>query len=158
MIFVVVGTQEPFDRLIKSIDQWAGQTGYREIFAQISHAQYKPVNFSFTDFISPEIFNDRFTSASLIVSHAGMGTIISALRFSKPIIVMPRLATYHEHRNDHQLATAKSFGKLGYVKDVYSEEELFSALDAAADLKPSPPIGTSASNSLIKAIRQFIEV
>ncbi len=24
MIFVVVGTQEPFDRLIKAIDKWAG--------------------------------------------------------------------------------------------------------------------------------------
>lgn len=157
MIFVVVGTQEPFDRLIRSIDHWAGKRAYRDIYAQISNSEYKPVNFESTDFIPPDIFNSKFNSADLIVSHAGMGTIISALQFSKPIIVMPRLSCYHEHRNDHQLATAKSFGKLGFVNDVYNEEELFAALDAAGDLKPSPVIGSGASESLIETIKKFIE-
>lgn len=155
-IFVVVGTQEPFDRMLKAIDAWALKTEFTGIFAQISKAAYIPKGFESTDFISPELFDQKFMTADLIVSHAGMGTIISALQHSKPIIVMPRLARYHEHRNDHQLATAQSFSKLGYVKAVYSEAELNDALDQASVMKPAPVIGPGASESLVAFIRDFI--
>lgn len=157
MIFLVVGTQEPFDRLVKSIDDWAGKTGNKDIFGQISRATYLPANFEYTDFIAPEQFIEKFQSADIIVGHAGMGTIIQALQHSKPIIVMPRLARYHETRNDHQLSTAKSLGRLGYVKDVYTEEELFVALDESKSIQPSEPIGESASQSLINCISDFIK-
>lgn len=156
-IFVVVGTQEPFDRMIRAIDKWAGDNPGNEIFAQISHAGYLPVNMGYTDFITPDIFDQRFSEADLIVSHAGMGTIISALRNSKPIVVMPRLAQYHEHRNDHQLATAKSFEKLGYVNAAYTDTELFSFLSNAASLSAAPPIGSSASPALLSILKQFVE-
>jgi UDP-N-acetylglucosamine transferase subunit ALG13 len=156
-IFVVVGTQEPFDRMVKTIDLWARNNSTHSIFAQISRAEYKPEFIGFTDFISPELFDQHFNEADLIVSHAGMGTIISALRHSKPIIVMPRLASMHEHRNDHQLATAKSFEKLGYVKAVYSEKELYNELNTAESIVPAPVIGPGASNELINTLKNFIE-
>lgn len=155
-IFVVVGTQEPFDRMVKAVDQWAEGNRSVHVFAQISNTEYIPKWFESTDFISPDLFDIKFREADLIVSHAGMGTIISALQHSKPIIVMPRLARFHEHRNDHQLATAKSFGKLGFVRDVYSESDLMEALDAAADLKPAPPIGPGASDELTDFLRNYI--
>jgi UDP-N-acetylglucosamine transferase subunit ALG13 len=157
MIFLVVGTQEPFDRLVKSIDDWAGKTGNKDIFGQISRASYLPANFEYTDFIAPKQFNEKFQSADIIVGHAGMGTIIQALQHYKPIIVMPRLSRFHETRNDHQFSTAKSLGRLGYVKDVYTEEELFSALNEAKSIQPSGPIGESASQSLIDYISDFIK-
>jgi UDP-N-acetylglucosamine transferase subunit ALG13 len=156
-IFVVVGTQEPFDRMVKTIDLWARNNSTHSVFAQISRTEYKPESIGFTDFISPELFDQHFNEADLIVSHAGMGTIISALRHSKPIIVMPRLASMHEHRNDHQLATAKSFEKLGYVQAVYSKEELFKALDSAERIEPAAKIGTGASTGLINTIKNFID-
>ncbi|NTW23651.1 MAG: glycosyl transferase family 28 [Lentimicrobium sp.] len=155
-IFVVVGTQEPFDRLIKAIDDWVVRNGHSDVFAQISNAPYIPKGFESTDFISPELFDQKFMEADLIVSHAGMGTIISALRHSKPIIVMPRLAKYHEHRNDHQLATARSFGKLGYVKDVYDSAGLYAALDNSKTMKPAPKIGSAASEQLLTFLKLFI--
>lgn len=155
-VFVVVGTQEPFNRLIKAMDTWAVKNSFTNIFAQISRADYIPTGFESTDFISPDVFDRKFKEADLIVSHAGMGTIISALQHSKPIIVMPRLAQFHEHRNDHQLATAKSFGKLGYVKDVYSEVELFEAMDFASSMKPAPAIGPGASDQLLEYLKAFI--
>ena len=155
-IFIVVGTQEPFDRMIKAIDIWTGMNQGHTIFAQISRAHYEPKSFQFTDFIAPALFDARFKEADLIISHAGMGTIISALANGKPIIVMPRLAANHEHRNDHQLATAKSFEKLGFVKAVYSENELHDALDSAQSLKAAKIIGSDASPELIKTIQSFI--
>ncbi len=155
-IFIVVGTQEPFDRMIKIIDLWAGKNNKHTFFAQISKALYKPITLPFTDFISPELFDEHFNKADLIISHAGMGTIISALTIGKPIIVMPRLASNHEHRNDHQLATARSFEKLDYVKAVYNEAELIQALDEAKKIIPAEKIGPGASPELIKTIQLFI--
>jgi UDP-N-acetylglucosamine transferase subunit ALG13 len=157
MILVVVGTQEPFDRLVRAIDDWAGKNGNKDIFGQISRASYLPINFEFTDFIPPKQFNEKFLTADVIVGHAGMGIILQALQHSKPIIVMPRLAGLHETRNDHQLSTAKSLGRLGYVRDVYSEDELFSALDAAKSIKPANPIGDSASLSLLNYLSDFLK-
>lgn len=155
-IFIVVGTQEPFDRMIKAIDEWAGENKEHSIFAQISRAQYQPKSFPFTDFIDPELFDMRFGDADLIISHAGMGTIISALANGKPIIVMPRLAVNHEHRNDHQVDTAKSFEELNLVKAVYSNQEMYDALDLAQSLKAAKKIGPDASEDLIQAILSFI--
>lgn len=156
-IFIVVGTQEPFDRMIRIIDLWAGKNDKHTFFAQISKAHYTPKAFPYTDFISPELFDEHFNKADLIISHAGMGTIISALTIGKPIIVMPRLASNHEHRNDHQLATARSFEELGYVKAVYSEAELIQALDEAEKIAPAVKIGPGASSELIATIQDFIK-
>lgn len=156
MIFVVVGTQEPFDRLIKWIDDWSAKTGYHDILAQIASSSYKPKNFDWFDFIPINQFDEKFKEADLIVSHAGMGTIISALQYNKPIIVMPRLAKFREHRNDHQLATANSFSKAGYVKSVYSEDELYTALRERDSIKPVPPISNYASEELLGTIRNFL--
>lgn len=156
MIFIVVGTQEPFDRLIKYMDEWAGIYKYPNIIAQIAHSSYKPSNFEWFDFIPVTEFDNKFKQANLIVSHAGMGSILSALQYSKPIIVMPRLADLKEHRNDHQVATAKSFSKLGYVNAVYSKEELFASLNKRNEIKPVPPINHQASNLLLSTLQEFI--
>lgn len=155
-IFIVVGTQEPFDRMIKIIDEWASKNDKHKIFAQISKAVYQPKSFAFTEFISPELFDEHFNNADLIISHAGMGTIISALTAGKPIIVMPRSAKNHEQRNDHQIATAKSFEKLGYVKAVYNETDFIQALNEAEKIKVTKVIGSDASPQLIKAIQNII--
>jgi len=156
-IFIVTGTQEPFDRLIKAVDEWAGAHPGNTILAQISNASYKPQNMQWVDFIPPQEFDQQFRDAELIMSHAGMGTIISALRYSKPIVVMPRLAQFREHRNDHQLATARSFEKLGFVKAVYSAGELTDALAQAENIEPALPIGADASPQLIGFIKKFVE-
>ncbi len=157
MIFVVVGTQEPFDRLIKYIDEWSAVSLYTDIIAQISNAKYIPKNFQWFDFITPEAFDDQFKNAELIISHAGMGTIISALQYSKPIIVMPRLAKFHEHRNDHQLATANSFSKLNMVNAAFNKEELFQLLNNRQKLLPASSITPYASAELTSLITQFIQ-
>src|SRR4051812_19665164 len=99
MIFVTIGTQEPFDRLIKAIDElcpFVDQT----IIAQVSKANYKVKNVKVFEFLQPREFDMYFKEASLIISHAGMGTIISALVNQKPIIVLPRLLELGEHRSN----------------------------------------------------------
>jgi UDP-N-acetylglucosamine transferase subunit ALG13 len=156
MIFVIAGTQEPFDRMMQVIDKWAGLSNH-DVFGQIAKAEYMPQNFPFVDFISPIAFNEKFLEADIIISHAGMGTIIMALEHQKPILIMPRLAKFGEHRNDHQLATAKGFEKLGLVNVAYNESELLEKLNLLHTFKPARKIGKFADDQLINTIRSFIK-
>ena len=113
MIFIVVGSQEPFDRLIKAVDLWASENKHKNVFAQIGKTNLRPRHINWTEFLPPQVFEEKLKQAQIIISHAGRGTILNALYHSKPIIVMPRLFHFHEQRNDHQLATARSLSRLG---------------------------------------------
>ena len=108
------------------------------------------------DFIAPDEFNNIFDKARLIISHAGMGTILSALQKGKPIIVFPRIAAMGEHRNEHQMATARKFKELGSVNVAMNEEEL-KAMLLNGEQTALQHIGNSASPSLIQSIEEFID-
>ncbi len=125
MIFLTVGTQFPFDRLIKSVDQaFDGRLINEEIFAQIGETSYKPLNFESVVSLEKKLFDKRLREASSVISHAGMGTITMALKNHKPLLVMPRLKRYREHVNDHQVATARKFEELGHILAVYDAKDL----------------------------------
>ena len=84
-----------------------------------------------------------------------MGSIISALQKRKPIIVFPRIAALGEHRNEHQMATAKKMKKLGFVYVALDEKELKKML-FSKDLHCLHELGESASSSLIQSITDYI--
>jgi UDP-N-acetylglucosamine transferase subunit ALG13 len=107
MIFVTVGVQLPFDRLVRAVDAWAGERMRSDVFAQIGPSQYRPQHIEFRAFVEPPEFRRLVECADAVVAHAGMGSIITALELAKPLIVMPRRAELGEHRNDHQLSTAR---------------------------------------------------
>jgi UDP-N-acetylglucosamine transferase subunit ALG13 len=110
MIFLTVGTQLPFDRLVAAVDAWAARHPGQRVFGQIADpgpAGHRPRNFDWVAELDPTEFDRRFRAASHIVAHAGMGTIIGALGAAKPLLVMPRRAHLGEQRNDHQLATVR---------------------------------------------------
>jgi len=156
MIFVTVGTDQPFDRMMKVVDRWAGDAGRKDIFAQIGEGGWEPRHVPFVNFLEPVEFKTRFAQASLIVGHAGMGTILSALLHGKPILVMPKLARLGEHRNEHQTATAKRMMELGNVNVAFDEDEMLAKLELVDSLRPRTPIGSHASGPLIEGLRSFI--
>lgn len=125
MIFLTVGTQFPFDRLVKAVDRAAGTNGFDEhIVAQIGESTYCPENFEAAAAFEKALFDRNFNEADSIISHAGMGTITMALDQRKPLLVMPRLKKYGEVVNDHQLAIAKKFEQLGYLLVAYHTEDV----------------------------------
>lgn len=124
MIFVTMGTQIPFDRFLRMLDEVAPLMNGEKIVAQTITDKYIPQNFKTVGFIAPDAFNDYISRARIIVSHAGMGSIISALDAGKPIVVVPRIAALGEHRNEHQLATADALEKLGYIHVARNTDEL----------------------------------
>ena len=156
MIFVTVGTQLPFDRLIRAVYAWAAQHPTIEIFAQVGPTRDRPQHIRFAPFITPREFDDYYAQATAVVAHAGMGTILTALEQGKPLLVMPRRADLGEHRNDHQLATVKRFQALGKIHVAFDEAELTTRLDHLAEIRPADRITPTASPGLITALKQFI--
>ncbi len=154
MIFVVTGTQLPFDRLIRMLDEIAPQLD-EEIVAQVNGSGYLPRHINTIDLLPPDEFDRLFSSARLIVAHAGIGTIITAMQQQKPVIIFPRIAALGEHRNEHQLATAAKMKEAGWVYVANTKEELAELLQRP-DLHPLCTIGSSASESLVESITDFI--
>jgi len=155
MIFVTTGTQEPFDRLVAFIDAWSRSVD-EELIVQATVKEYQPQHIKLTPFLDPQRFNTYFKQARFIISHAGMGTIISSLKEEKVVIVIPRLVAKGEHRNDHQMATAKKMKALGYVRVAFTLEELrdmLKDLQKQEALLPLCKIKPYAEASLIASLR-----
>jgi UDP-N-acetylglucosamine transferase subunit ALG13 len=157
MIFVTVGTDMAFNRLVRAVDEWAHDVGRHDVFAQIGETDWQPKHIAWSKFLQPPEFARQFAEAEVVVAHAGMGTILSALQYEKPILVMPRRASLGEQRNEHQLATARHLSKLGKINIAMDETKLRMMLDDLGQLRPREKIGAYASDSLVTALQEFIE-
>jgi UDP-N-acetylglucosamine transferase subunit ALG13 len=139
MIFVTVGTQLGFDRLVQSIDAWAEINPDTPIFAQIGDGTYIPRHMQWCRSLDNLQFNQQAEACNVIVSHAGMGTILTAMQLSKALILVPRHANLGEHRNDHQLATCKKFEHLEGINVAWTNESLLTYLTGKDSLTPARP-------------------
>lgn len=156
-IFVTVGTELPFDRLIGAVDAWAGDRGRGDdVFAQIGVTVGAPEHFASSSSLEAQTFRRLFDSADLIVAHAGMGTILGALERARPLVVVPRRAELGEHRNDHQLATTQQLDELGLINVVNDEHDLVRFMDDPGAVPRHGPIGASADPSLLDAVRNAV--
>lgn len=145
-----------FDRMVRAVDEWAGRRGRTDVFAQIGPTDWRPAHVRWTQFLEPPEFAQRVKEAEVIVAHAGMGSIITAMTTGKPILVMPRRGDLRETRNDHQIATAARFRELGRVAVALDENELCTQLDRLDELKSDSAVGPWASEQLITTIQTFI--
>lgn len=155
MIFVAVGTQFPFDRLIRYVDEWVASHGEAGI-AQLADGSYLPQHLRWERFMTTEVFNQQLQAASLIISHAGMGNIITALENCKPIIVMNRQHALGEHRNDHQLDGLAWMGKLPGVYTASTQQELYALLERRQELAATGVSADTRRQALVDFIDQAI--
>ena len=124
IILVITGTSlYRFDRLIKEMDNIAKKND-EEVIIQTGHISYKIQNANHFIFLPDEKFTKLYESARLIISHAGIGSIITALRNNKPLIIVPRMKKYGEHLDDHQLEIAGEIEKEGRATVVYDVRNL----------------------------------
>jgi UDP-N-acetylglucosamine transferase subunit ALG13 len=133
MIFAVSGTQRfQFDRLFKAIDNLVERGIITdEIFAQIGNSNYIPRNFKYERFLSMQAFDSCIDNANLIVAHSGGGVTVTSLKKGKRIVIVPRLAKFGEHVDDHQLEIANVFGELNLLEVCYDVENLEMAIENA---------------------------
>lgn len=156
MILLTVGTQLPFDRLVEAVDRVAPDLT-EPVIAQVGVSEYRCKNIEARKSLAPREFEELFSSCSKIISHAGIGTILNAQKLMKPILIVPRRASFGEHRNDHQLATCRS---LRNRKGIYIVEDAslltVTAIEAAHEVWDQSS-DQPARTMLMDTLRGFVK-
>ncbi len=158
MIFVTLGTQKfQFNRLLRMMDDLIENKKIHErVFAQIGNSDYLPQYYEYCNFLSNNDYEEYIKNCDILVSHSGVGTIMTGLKYRRKIIVVPRLSKYGEHIDDHQTQIAQSFSKLNYVLMYSDEDNNMEQLIVDATTKHFSNY-SSCRNRVIDTIRQYID-
>jgi len=134
---VTVGTHnQGFDRLVKKADILAKKLK-EEIIIQKGHTKYSPVNCRHFDFADQNKFEKLCKEASIVITHGGVGSIITPLKMGKRIIVVPREKRFGEHTDDHQIQITKELERGKRIIAVYNINNLEEAIKNAKKQKPN---------------------
>lgn len=157
MIFVSLGSQKfPFNRLLQAVDDLIEKGEIQEpVFAQIGSSDYRPKNYQFERFLDADAFDAALTGADVLITHAGTGVILRAVKKEKKIVVVPRQKKWGEHVDDHQEQIAQMFAELGYVSCCMDCKELKERLRDARALKYQPYV--SNTEKYLNAIDEYIQ-
>ncbi len=157
MILVTLGTQDKgFERLLKQVDEEIKKGNIKEkVIVQAGYTKYESVNMEIFDLIPADEFDDLVSKARLIITHAGAGSILSAVKKGKVVIAAPRLKKYGEHTNDHQLQIAKEFADKGYILELRDFQKLGKLLEKSKTFKPKKFV--SNTPNMIKLVSDYIE-
>ena len=74
--------------------------------------------------IKPNVMEEYITMSNIVITHAGVGTIMECINKNKEIIVLPRKEEYGEHVNNHQEEIEYEMEKKGLLKKVDTYEQL----------------------------------
>ena len=107
------------------------------------------------DFISSDELDKLEQQADCIITHGGVGSIISSIEKDKKVIAVPRLKQYGEHVNDHQLDIVQSFDKLGYIIGITDISQLGDALQQIETFEPKKYIQNTGK--IISIVQDFID-
>jgi len=132
VIFLTVGTQLPFDRLVEAVATWSRRHADRTVFAQIGASALRPPFESVATLSGPD-YARVFEQAEVVVAHVGIGTVLDGLRLRKPLICMPRDHARGEHRNDHQFATARHLSTKVFLALAWTESDVPALLDGPCE-------------------------
>ncbi|HOJ72279.1 MAG TPA: PssE/Cps14G family polysaccharide biosynthesis glycosyltransferase [Syntrophorhabdaceae bacterium] len=161
MIFVTVGVSiegVDFERLINKIDEIAKELD-EEIVAQIGHIKHRPNNIKWFRFMNFQDIIKYFKCASFIIGHCGTGTVLNALKFNKPIIVVPRKMQFNEHFDDHQLELADRLKDMRGVFVVNDIEELKETILKVKELLRKGELEPSFSqerDNLLRFLKDYV--
>lgn len=156
MIFITVGSQLTFDRLLKAVDKEIEAGNIKDqVIVQGGKTKFKSKNMKIIKFLELNEFDKYIKDADLIISHGGVGSIIDALKYNKTVIATPRLKKYKEALNDHQIQIIENFGIEGYIIPLLDLTELNLAIEKVKTFKPKKY--KSNTNKMVKLIEDFID-
>ncbi len=157
MILVLLGTQNnSFHRLLEKIERLI-QDGIiqEEVVIQAGYTKYQSPNMKILDFISNEELEEWQNKADVIITHGGVGSILSSITKGKKVIAIPRLHQYEEHVNDHQKEIVELFNEKGYIIGKQGIEDLEEALKEVKEFTPQKY--QPNHDKMLKIIEEFIE-
>lgn len=162
MIFVTVGNSikgVEFERLIGKIDEIAGDLD-EEVVAQIGFIEKHPKNIRWFSYLSFTEVIEYFEKASIIIGHSGVGTVINAMTYKKPLVLVPRSSAYGEHFDDHQMELADQLrGRDGIfvVDDVEDLKPTIAKVKALLEEKRLAPDFSEERERLLTFIKSYVE-
>lgn len=134
MIFVTVGTHhEPFDRLLAGLEHLPAA----ELVVQHGPGEPPPGAARTERFMPFDEMLECFRDADIVITHAGVGSILCATREGHVPLVVPRRHDLREHVDDHQLELTRALSERGSVVPVWD-------VDAIADAVSRAPTRASA--------------
>lgn len=95
----------------------------------------------------------RIQAADIVVSHAGVGSILCAIRAGHTPVIFPRLKRYGETVDDHQEELAKALARQGTAIVARSGVEVVRALHTVPPRRTVQSIG---AHELVKAVRASV--
>jgi len=157
MILVTLGTQDrSFKRLLEAIDREINSGNIKEeVIVQAGFTKYESKNMKIFDYVSRDKFNELMHECNLLITHGGVGSILTGLKNKKKVIAAPRLSKYHEHINDHQLQIIDRFSEEGFILPLYDFDKLDEVLKKVK--KFTPKEYHSNTNHMVKLIRNYID-
>jgi UDP-N-acetylglucosamine transferase subunit ALG13 len=157
VIFVTIGSLFPFDRLIRVMDGLAPAWPDETFIAQIGRGTYEPQNMQFARLLAAKTFIEHVKSSKLIVAHAGMGSVLSAMECKRPIVILPRIMELGEHTTDHQMATARWLSSKEGIYVAMNDSDLKAMIDRALSAPATQEaIPATAPAPFLQKIRSFI--
>ncbi len=139
MILVTLGTQDKkFTRLLEAIQKQIDNKKINEkVIVQAGcTSNFKSKDMEIFDLIPMNEFDEKIKECDILITHGGVGSIITGLKNNKIVIAAPRLKKYNEHVNDHQLQIVENFAKEGYILYLEDFDNLDKLLIEAKKFKP----------------------
>ncbi|PGT82982.1 MULTISPECIES: PssE/Cps14G family polysaccharide biosynthesis glycosyltransferase [Bacillaceae] len=158
MIFVTVGSQKfQFNRLLEEIDHLIQKKVLKsdEIFAQIGYSTYEPNYYSFKPFLNKDEFMQMIDKSSIIITHGGTGSIITAVKKGKVVIGVPRKKEFGEHVDNHQSEILEQFSNSKIIYAVSDITDIESAIKQVENLKFRKY--ESNTKNIISIIEKFLQ-
>jgi UDP-N-acetylglucosamine transferase subunit ALG13 len=125
LILLSFGThQQPFPRALDLVEPLA--RGGEDLVIQYGSTPPMPEmpNAVWIEFMPYDDVVDAMAKVDSVICHAGVGTIMTALKAGHTPVVIPRQAQHGEHVDDHQLDIATRFAERGLVRCVTTETDL----------------------------------
>lgn len=156
MTLVILGTQDKeFTRMIKMVEKQVKNGNLKDVIVQAGLTKYKSDCMQIFDLISMRKFNKLIKESDFIITHGGVGSILTSLQNNKKVIAIPRLSKYKEHENDHQLQIVEEFTKLGYILSCNNDKQLEEAIINLDKFKPKKY--KSNNKKMINIIEDYID-
>ena len=157
MIFVTLGTQDKtFKRLLDAINEEIKKGTIKEkVVVQAGFTKYDSPNMEVFDLLDKDDFDKYIKECDLLITHGGVGSILTGLKNNKKVIAAPRLAKYNEHMNDHQKEIIEKFTEAGYILAYNEGDDLGKIIKKIKTFKPNKYV--SNTNNMIKIIKEFID-
>ena len=152
MIFVTVGTNEAtFDRLLSGVRGFAPP---EPLLVQHGPSRVRPPNADCVDYLPFDEVVDQVRRSRVVITHAGVGSIMVCLANGRRPIVVPRLRRFGEAVDDHQVPLARRLERAGLVTVVDDPEGLPAAVAATG----APSAGTGpAGRRLALDVRETLD-